>query len=374
MKISIDQKPLASALQIVHRAISSGSSHPILSGILLTAQEGILHLSATDLETSIECIISARVEVPGSIVLPGRELVEMANRIPSGSIEIAAPEDRHQAIVTWRVSEYVLNGYPPDQFPSLPTADEATSFSIPARVINDALRRTAFAAASVDAMPIICGVRLKFEEENLKATGTDGFRIAVWERGVPCNEELDVVLPKEGISDLLRILTTAEAGEDVSISLSENHVFFDLDSGTRFSTIVLEGKYPDVISMVSSPGGYTTELIVSKAEFVSACERAALLSNDNKGVRAVRLHVMDDRVVFKASSSELGEAYDEIEGEVTGEPLDILFQSRYLLEGIKNIDSDEISISFSDSEGAALMVGLNDEDYSYIALPMKQKS
>ncbi len=374
MKLSVDQKPFSSALQIVHRAISSGSSHPILSGILITAQEGIVHCSATDLETSIECVASAQVEIPGSIVLPGRELVEMVNRIPTGSVHIAAPEDRHQAILTWRASEYVLNGYPPDQFPSLPTADESTGFSIPADVVNDALRRTAFAAASDDAMPIICGVRLKLEDEGLKATGTDGFRIAVWEKEVTSTDALDVVLPREGVTDLLRILGTAKAGEDVKISLSENHVFFELESGTRLSTIILEGKYPDVISMVSSPGGYKTELVVDKAEFVSACERAALLSDDNKGVRPVRLHIMDDRVVFKASSAELGEAYDEIEGDVTGDQLDILFQSRYLLEGIRNINSDDLAMSFSDSEGAAMMTGIDDEEYAYIALPMKQKS
>ena len=374
MRVSMDQKPLSFALQTVYRAISQGTTHPILTGILLTAQEGILHLSATDLETSIECIISADVELPGSLVLPGRELVEIINRIPSGSISLSAPEDRHQCIITWRASEFVLNGYPPDQFPSLPTPDEATSFDVPGGILEDALGKTSFAAANDDSMPIICGVRLKFDDGRFHATGTDGFRIATWETGLTGPEDMEVVLPRPAIADLLRVLGSVDDEEDVKISLSENHVFFETPNGIKLSTVILEGQYPDVLSMVRAPGGYNTTITVETGELAGACQRAALLAEEHRGVRPVRLHIMEDRLVFKASSAELGEAYDEVSGMVEGEPMDILFQSRYLLEGIRNIDTDDLVFSFTDAEGAALMRGHGDDKYSYIVLPMKPKS
>lgn len=376
MKISIAQQPFASALQTANRIISKGSSHPILTGILLAAQEGILHLSATDLETSVECVVEADVDLPGALVLPGRQLVEIISRIPGGRISIAAPEDRHQAVVTWRASEYILNGYPPDQYPSLPVADDTSSFSLGAGVLDDALRRTVFAAASDDSsIPIICGVRVTLEEAQLQTTGTDGFRIAVFRTVVPeGTEEVDLVVPRASIGDLLRIVGSLDDHEQVKISLSENHVFFETQGGTILSTVLLEGQYPDVLSMVTPTGGYTTEVAVDRRDLSGACERAALLADEHRGVRPVRLHIMEDRVVFKASSAELGEAYDELDAEVSGQPLDILFQSRYLLEGLRNIESDELIFKFTDFEGAALLQGVGDDRYSYVILPMKQKS
>ncbi len=376
MKTSIEQQTLSFALQNVYRAISQGTTHPILTGILVTAQEGILHFSATDLQLSIECTVAAEVDLPGALVLPGRELVEIVNRIPGGNIEIIAPEDRHQAIITWRSSEFVLNGYPPDQFPSLPTADEGTSFSMPAGILKDALGKTGFSAGSGDeAMPVICGVRVRFEDGSLQTTGTDGFRVAVWETslsGVP--DDMEVVLPRSSVTDLLRVIDPLDSQASVRISLSENHIFFETESGINLSTVVLEGQYPDVLAMVMSPGGYTTRAIVDRGEFTGACERAALLSEEHRGIRPVRLHVMQDRLVFKASSAELGEAYDEIEGAVEGDDLDILFQSRYLLEGVRYMNSDNIVLDFTDFEGAALLQGQGEEKYSYIVLPMKTKS
>ncbi len=376
MKTSIEQQTLSFALQSVYRAISQGTTHPILTGILVTAQEGILHVSATDLEMSIECTVEANVDLPGALVLPGKQLVEIVNRIPGGTIEIMAPEDRHQAIITWRSSEFVLNGYPPDQFPALPTADEGTSFSVPAGVLKDALGKTGFSAGSSDdMMPVICGVRLRFEDGSIHTTGTDGFRVAVWETSMPgAPDDMEVVLPRPSVTDLLRVIDPMDPQAKVRISLSENHVFFETESGVNLSTVVLEGQYPDVLSMVIAPGGYGTRAVVDRRDFTGACERAALLSEEHRGVRAVRLHVMQDRLVFKASSAELGEAYDEIPGSVEGEDLDILFQSRYLLEGIRYMNSDNIVLSFTDFEGAALLKAEGEERYSYIVLPMKVKS
>ena len=376
MKTSIEQQTLSFALQNVYRAISQGTTHPILTGILVTAQEGILHVSATDLEISIECTVEANVDLPGALVLPGKQLVEIVNRIPGGTIEIMAPEDRHQAIITWRSSEFVLNGYPPDQFPSLPTADEGTSFSVPAGVLKEALGKTGFSAGSGDdVMPVICGVRLRFEDGSIHTTGTDGFRVAVWETSLPAApDDMEVVLPRASVTDLLRVIDPMDPQANIRIALSENHVFFETESGINLSTVVLEGQYPDVLSMVIAPGGYGTRAVVDRRDFTGACERAALLSEEHRGIRPVRLHVMQDRLVFKASSAELGEAYDEVPGSVEGEDLDILFQSRYLLEGVRYMNSDNIVLNFTDFEGAALLKGEGEERYSYIVLPMKAKS
>ncbi len=374
MKTIIQQEPLHFGLQMAYRALSSGTTHPILTGILLTAQEGIIHLAATDLEKSIEVVIPASVEQPGSLVLPGREFNEIINRIPGGDITLSAPEDQHQAVISWRASEFVLNGYPADQFPPLPTPEDGQSFHLPAAALDNALSKTVYAASQDDSMPIISGVRLTLQEGMLQATSTDGYRIAVCDTELPIEYpgELEVVLPRRGISDLLRILASA-GDDDVELALSENHIFLRLNTGIHYSMVVLEGRYPDVLSMVPGASDFNTHVTFDRDEFIGACSRTALLADDRKGARPVHLHIQDERLIFKAQSPELGEAYDEIEAQIEGDPLAILFQSKYLLDGIKHISDDRVRFSFTDAENAAHLQGIDSSEFSYIVLPMKPR-
>ncbi len=376
MKVITDQSLLHAGLQMAYRAIAGGTAHPILTGVLLTAQEGILHLSATDLEKSIEAVVPAAVEMPGSLVLPGREFSEIVGRIPGGDIQISAPEDRHQAVVTWRASEFVLNGYPPDQFPSLPTADGSRGYTVPAADLGRSLSNTVFAASTDDAMPVISGVRLKVGEGKIQATATDGYRIAVSEIEAPSagGEVMEVALPRKSIGDLVRVLSSASADDEATLALSENHVFFELPGGVKFSTVILEGQYPDVLSMVPAPGDYGTEARFDRGEFSGATSRTALLAEDHRGARPIQLHLKEDRLILKASSAELGEAYDEIDAEVMGPNVDILFQAKYLIEGIRNISRDRVVFNLDDAESAARLQGEDDPEFYYVVLPMKPRT
>ncbi len=376
MKVITDQSHLNSGLQMAHRAIAGGTAHPILTGVLLTAQEGILHLSATNLEKSIEAVIPAAVEMPGSLVLPGRELSEIVGRIPTGDIEISAPEDRHQAVLSWRTSEFVLNGYPADQFPSLPTADGSRSYSVSADDLARALSKTVFAASTDDAMPIISGVRLRVGQGHIQATATDGYRIAVAEIESESaeGEIVEVALPRKSISDLVRVLSSSTPEEDATLAVSENHVFFELPGGLKFSTVILEGQYPDVLSMVPAPGDYGTRVLFDREEFAGATSRTSLLAEEHRGARPIQIHVKDDKLIMRASSAELGEAYDEIVAEIEGPNVDILFQAKYLSEGIRNISPERVVFSLDDAESAARLQGEDDSEFYYVVLPMKPRS
>ncbi len=376
MKIVVDQSQFHSGLQMAYRAIAGGTAHPILTGVLLTAQEGILHLSATDLEKSIEAVIPAAVAMPGSLVLPGREFSEIVSRIPGGDIEISAPDDRHQAVVTWRASEFVLNGYPADQFPSLPSAAGSRGYSVPASDLGNALSSTVFAASNDDAMPIISGVRLRVGDGVIQATATDGYRIAVSEieAQTATGDVMEVAIPRKSINDLIRVLSSAGSDEEATLALADNHAFFELPGGVKFSTLILEGQYPDVLSMVPAPADYQTRALFDRGEFAGATARTALLAEDHRGAKPIQLHVKEDRLILKASSAELGEAYDEISAEVAGPNVDILFQARYLIEGIRAIGRDRVVFHLDDAEGAARLQGEDDEGFYYVVLPMKPRS
>ncbi len=376
MKLQTQQGPLEFGLQTVYQAISRSTNHPVLTGIMLTAQEDIVHLSATDLEKSVECVVAADVEMPGALVLPGQQLRDIVSKIPEGEISLTAPEDRYQAVITWRNSEFVLNGYPPDQFPNLPTADESSAFSISSGVLQDELTKTAFVASTDESMPIISGVNLDFSEGVMQTIGTDGYRVAVYETEVPGHtpESLELVLPKKSTQDLLRMLNQVDAVDSVEISLSENHVFFEMSNGVKFATVTLEGKYPDVLTMVPKPQDYATHMTFDRADFAGACERTALLAEEHQGgARPIHLHIKPDKLILKGRSPELGEAYDEIQGQLEGEELDILFQAKYLMEGVSNMDTDQITFSFTDQENAAQMQAVGSEEYLYVVLPMKAR-
>ena len=374
MKLQTQQSSFEFGLQTVYQAISRGSSHPVLTGILLTAQEQIIHLSATDLEKSVECIVPSEIQAPGSLVLPGRQLRDIVSKIPEGEISLTAPEDRHQAVITWRNSEFVLNGYPPDQFPALPTPDETKTFTLSVGDLEDALTRTEFVASSDDSMPIISGVKLGFSDGVMQTIGTDGYRVAVFEKPITTvtPDDLELVLPKKSTKDLLRMMSAVDETGEVQVSLSENHVFFEFENGVKFSTVTLEGQYPDVLTMVPEREQYATHMTFDRMDFTGACERTSLLAKEQKGgAKPIHLHVKSDRLIFKGSSPELGEAYDEIDGQLEGDELDILFRARYLMEGMKNIDNEQVTFSFTDQENAAQMQGVGDDQYLYVVLPMK---
>lgn len=365
MKIVISQEALNSALSVVARAVSTKNTIAVLSGIYLGARDGLLTLRATDLELAVESSTPCRVDNEGEIVLPARYLTDLVRRIPFGDIHLTADLHNYTATVRWGKSQYVIHGFAADQFPSAPDIEGASTFKAAQSVLRELLRQTTFAAGHDESKPWLTGVLFKLRDNRLSGTATDGVRIAHAEVDAenPSSDSFAVILPSRSLTELTRLLAGDEEAT-ATISVTPNQIFFDLGT-VRVISRLLEGQYPDVMRLV--PQHYPTEVTLNRAEFLEAIERAALIAKDG----AVKLGVGDSQVTITSNTPEVGHVYEEVAASsFTGDPLEIGFNSRFLMDFLKAVDAPEVRFQCSGPRNPARLQPVENAHFSYVVLPL----
>lgn len=363
MRFVIAQQDLASGLQVVARAISSKNTLPILTGILINAAEDHLTLTATDLEIGIECRVPARVLVPGSTVLPARHLTDLVRKIPFGEITMDLDQKNYTITMRWGRSQYIIHGQSPDQFPYLPSTGTATPYALSHGLLRGILRQTAFAVSHDETRPVLTGALFKIRGEVLEVIATDGVKIA-FRRGQIESTGFDtaVVVPGRTLNELSRLLS-GDDKDAVKVFITQNQAFFDLGN-IKVVSRLLEGQYPDVMRLV--PQNYASTAYVHNVDLLEACDRASLLAKDG----AIKLAVTADTIIVTANTPEVGQVYEEVSSSLEGEPLEIGYNVRYLLEGLRACDDEEIAFNFAGSRSPARIKPRNHENFLYIVLPL----
>lgn len=365
MKITISQEALNSTLGIVAKAVSTKNTIPVLSGIYLSARDGVLTLRATDMELAIESSAPCTVITEGEIVLPARYLADLVRRIPFGDIELAVEERNFTATVRWGKSQYVIHGFSPSQFPSVPDTDGASTFTVSQVLMRDLLRQTTFAAGHDESKPWLTGVLFKLRENRLTGTATDGVRIAYTQTDAenPSGHTFSIIIPSRSLNELTRLLS-GEASDTVRVAVTANQVFFDLGK-VRVISRLLEGQYPDVMRLV--PQTYPTELTVNRASFLEAIERAALIAKDG----AVKVGLGESKVTITSNAPEVGQVYEEVPAQqLVGEPIDIGFNSKFLVDFLKVLEEADFRFQCSGSRNPARLQAVGNADFLYVVLPL----
>lgn len=365
MKITISQEALNSILSTVAKAVSTKNTIPVLSGVYLCARNGLLTLRATDMELAIESSTPCQVAAEGEIVLPARYLSDLVRRIPFGDIDLSADLRNYTATVRWGKSQYVIHGFAADQFPSVPDIEGASIFTASQVLLKDILRQTTFATGHDESKPWLTGVLFKLRDNRLTGTATDGVRIAHAETDAenPSGHSFSIIIPSRSLNELTRLLS-GEAAENVRIAVTANQVFFDLGK-VRVISRLLEGQYPDVMRLV--PQSYPTELKVNKAEFLEAIERAALIAKDG----AVKIGLNDGRITITSNTPEVGQVYEEVPaGTLAGDPLDIGFNSKFLIDYLKVLEDPEFRFQCSGSRNPARLQPVSATHFIYVVLPL----
>lgn len=365
MKITISQEALSSTLGTVSKAVSTKNTIPVLSGIYLCARAGVLTLRATDMELAIESSVPCQIHQDGDIVLPARYLTDLVRRIPYGEIELGVDQRNYTATVRWGKSQYVIHGFPADQFPSVPDTEGASTFTASQVLLKDLLRQTTFAAGHDESKPWLTGVLFKLRENRLNGTATDGVRIAFAETDAdnPGGHSFSIIIPSRSLNELTRLLSS-EAADNARIAVTSNQVFFDLGK-VRVISRLLEGQYPDVMRLV--PQSYPTEITVNRAEFMEAIERAALIAKDG----AVKIGLNDTKVTITSNTPEVGQVYEEVPaGTLVGQALDIGFNSKFLVEYLKVMEEAEFRFQCSGSRNPARLQPVGDSTLIYVVLPL----
>lgn len=370
MRLTIDRDALHTALSTVSRATSTRSTMPALAGVLLRAGDDLLSLTGTDLEISIEAVVPADVEVKGAVILPAKMFLELVRKLGEGSVRIDVDEN-HRATIEWRRSRLKLHGMAPRVFPGVqnPKGNE-TKFD--PDTLREVLRRVTWCVSTDETRPILTGVCVDMDGNRIRALATDGFRVAVFEDEVQwkvgAGPVQGIVIPGRALKELERLLDT---DEECWMYVDEGSIRWELGDITLTSRLI-EGQYPNVLDLI--PTDFPVQVRTSRRELLSALERAALLSDSRFDSRwLVRLTVQPGCVVVTASDPEMGEAREEVPAEVAGDGLEIGFNARYLIEGLKAIGADEIEFGLIDPLKAGRIRGVGERGFAYWVLPVKLK-
>jgi len=370
MKLFCSQADLSYGIQSVGRAVSTRNTLPVLSGIYLKAENNTLKLSATDLDIAIECVLPAQVEEAGALVLPARFLADIIRKTPTPEIDITTEPDSFTAKIVSGKSEFTLHGYNPEEFPILPSFEDSEAFSIEAALLKKAIQQTSFATLHDEARPVFTGQLFEFSPHGINIVATDGYRLAFRHLRILQPERMNaknVIVPGKSLQELSRVLSMRENETEIKVNLSDNQIAFKMSDSILISRLI-EGQYPNYQQVV--PQDLPIDLELKTAEFLDACERAALLSKDGPGI--IKLEIKPEgKVVLTASSPEVGQTYEEIMLPTVPESMQIAFNVRYLIDALKAIDEAEVFFRLAAPLRPTVLRPRETEDQYCVILPVK---
>jgi DNA polymerase-3 subunit beta len=376
MKLTILRNELNDAIQHVSKAVASRTTIPILSGIKLEASLTGVTLTASDTDISIQSFIPLEtpnktigtVERTGSVVLTAKFFVEIVKKLPHEEVHIEVGE-RFQTRITSGATEIQLVGLDPEEFPILPTVNEDQVVSIPGDLLRDMIRQTVFAVTTNESTPILTGVLWNLQEGIYKFVATDRHRLASRTAMVELYDVRfsNIVISGKTLNELAKIVPDQNVMVDIVVA--DNQVLFKLGN-VLFYSRMLDGTYPDTSKII--PQSFKTELILNTKALSDAIDRAYLLSREEK-TNIVRLITTDEGgIEISSSSSELGKVTEQLTvTEIRGEPLKIAFNSKYMLDVLKVIDSEELFIGFNGAMSPIIIRPSDHENSLHLILPYR---
>lgn len=348
MRIRCLQRDLHRAISAAARVTSPRPPMPILSGVLLeTAPDGTyLRVTATDLELAIRTTIPAEIERPGRAILPARLLAEISSRLPPATLCLDAEDGT--ASIACEKATFELATLPAEDFPRIPdpAAQERICSMLPP-FLRAMIRKTAFAASKEDRQPILTGVHLAADNDTLELAATDGARLAVCRWPALLDRPANVTIPARAMNELARLIGTLDRGE-VEIGLAEGQAVFCAENLQLFGRL-LEGRFPDYHEVI--PTKFAQRVRVSSSQLYCALQRVAATAR--KQATPVRLLAAGGTLRLTSSTPEVGCASEEIPASTEGNPTEVAFDPRLLLEALAAIDTEQAVLELTGPESPA---------------------
>lgn len=364
MKFFINKENLQYAIQNVQRAISVKSPKPILTGILFKCENGMLELTATDMELSVRCSVPAEINEPGSLVVPARYISDFARKLPDLPIEFETIGGSSLATIRYGQSEFNINGYNSLDFPSFPTPEGQFSFEMDAVELVNNIKKVIYASSNDDARPVFTGVLLEIKGEEATMVATDTFRLAVkrFVTGTPSAELINVIIPGKALNEVVR---TMGSGEKVAVTISQNHIMFETEN-LLITSRLISGRFPSYRQVI--PENFNCIVKAPVKETLDAADRASLLAGERNSL--ILFQTRSEGIVISVKT-ETGWIREDIPAQVEGEDLDILFNVRYLSDVLKTCETGEIEMKITGVYTPALMCPPGTDDYVSIIVPAR---
>lgn len=381
MKFVATQENLSQGLMTVAHVAGKNTNLPVLNNVLIEAGENRIKLSATNLEIGVSCHVRGKIERPGSFTVQSKLFTDYIGLLPKESVEITltsgAGDNHGVLVITGGSSETKMKGIAASDFPLIPTVERTQALSCAATDLRTTIAQVIFAVSQSETRPEINGVLLQFEGNQLTMTATDSYRLA--ERRVrlvtAAPQPHKVIVPVRALQELLRILTNfkdpaALATVDrVEFYLAENQILCTLGT-VEIVSRVIEGQYPDYQQII--PQHYATTARVATVELIKATKTASLFSRSGIYDVALAVAPTERSLRLSAANAQLGENTSRIGAEVTGQENKTVLNYRFLLDGLQNIETDEVELHLIDSANPCVLKPRGRTDYLYLVMPIKQ--
>ncbi len=364
MKLFCSQSDLANALNIVQKAISSKTTLPILTGVLLEAKNGSLKLTGNDLSIGIEKSIKAEILEEGSTVISSRIFGDFIRKLPNDKVSLMLSEK--SLSIECMKSHIDLLTYDAIEYPELPTIDESNSYKISKSMIKNMIRQTIFATSQDETRPILTGSYIEIENRNISMVAIDGFRVAISKSSINSDLQSKIVVPAKTLSEINKIIASSDENEEIDVFISEKNILFKIDD-IRIVSRLLEGEYVKYSQML--PSDFKTRVEINASDLLHSIERVSLLSREGKN-NSIKLSIKDDHLAI-SSIVEIGKANEEISLDLEGNHIDIGFNPKYLIDVLKVIDSETIYMEFLANISPCIIRPSDNENYTYLVLPVR---
>ena len=387
MDIICKQSELNNAIQLVNKAVASRPTHPILSNILVTADEVTNKISLTgfDLNLGIQTSFDATVSQSGAITIPSKLLSEIVSKLPNESpVSLTVDNLSDNILLKSDKGSFNLKGIPSDDYPKLPFVENGTSLDLDPSSFLKALKMTIFSSSNDESKQLLTGVNFKFKKSVLESAATDGHRLAV----ILSNEEdlnlhennndfkdsdfdLSVTIPTRSLREIEKLVSFKSHENSIKLFYDKGQVVF-ISSSQIITTRTLEGTYPNYSQLI--PDSFSKVFKFNKNSFIQSLERIAVLADQQSSV--VKINFNDDRYAsISADAQDIGNAEELLPVTFSGEKLEIAFNVRYLLEGLRVISSESVLLKCNLSTTPAVLVpDDNITSFTYLVMPVQVRS
>jgi len=367
MNLTIAKEQILNGLQSVQNIVSTRTTLPILSNVLLRAEGNRLELTATDLDVTITCSVEAGVKRPGATTVPVKKLFGIARELGTPEIELEV-DDKNVCSIRSGPSFFKIRGLGAEEFPPLPQFKEDKKVVLPQEKIRSMLRKTSFAISTDESRYVLNGIFLSLKEHKLTMVATDGRRLALVDEEVDVSEKSqgEFIIPAKAVNELNRLLQ--EKG-DVEIRYTDNQAAFELKDEKGFSILIItkliEGSYPNYRQVI--PAEAKERVALSREEFMHALRRAEIMTSEKQN--SVKLSFSKNSLSITANSPDVGEAQESLAINYKGKDMAIAFNPGYVIDPLNALPNDEIFLELIDelSPGVLKING----PFLYVVMPMR---
>ena len=371
MKLSATQKNLAKGLSLVARAVGNAATLPVLANILLETEKGRLRISATDLEIGVITWVGATVEADGSITVPARTLVEFVNNNSDETISFKTDNEKFVALSESFKAE--IPGISATEYPSIPSIEKGTSFSLSKDEFLTALSSVVVATAVDEARPALAGVYLKGKGNTINVAATDSFRLAEYMLETDdLSGELEIIIPSRAIHEAVRIMS-AEDIDKIQFVASNNQAQITVGDST-IVTRLIEATFPEYTKVI--PTDFVSEVVVNTSNIANALRMASIFTTNQANNAHIKIE--DQNVRLSSVASQYGQEVSALDAEVmhktADKNLDIAFNTRYLLDSVNATNGNKIIIKFAGPTSPAVVANPDIPNYQHIVMPIRVSS